>query len=101
MREFNRLYKSVIIILVELRISGGIADDVCKKLGKNRWVRSESESFSKGVWCLWDEEEIEVKLTHFLCPCSRDANERKEVGTHDGLCQSQRNEEETTVEQFG
>lgn len=34
MKEFNRMHKSVIITLIELRISGEMADSVCKKLGK-------------------------------------------------------------------
>lgn len=31
-------------------------------MGKKRWARSEAAGFSGGVWVLWDEEEIGLKL---------------------------------------
>lgn len=68
----------MIIILMEPRISGDMVDVVCRWLGKNRWIRSESEGFSIGVWFLWNEAEIDVKLRyayasflHFVVKSSR------------------------------
>lgn len=63
-KEFMRRFKPEIILLMEPKISGETVDRICRKLGKNRWIRSESERLSSSVWCLWDEEEIEVKLTY-------------------------------------
>lgn len=57
-----RGFRPKIVILLEPRISSASADCVCKKLGKKRWVRSEANGFSGGVWVLWDEEEMKVKL---------------------------------------
>lgn len=39
-----------------------MADQVCRKLGKKRWVRSEAGGFSGGVWIFWDEDEVRVKV---------------------------------------
>lgn len=64
MQEFGRVYKPAVIVLVEPRIFGTMADEVCRKLGMDRWVRSEAEGFSGGIWCLWDENEIKVELRH-------------------------------------
>lgn len=41
-----------IIVLIEPRINGEVADVVCKKLGKKTWIRSEAFGFSDGVWVL-------------------------------------------------
>lgn len=49
MREIKRSFDPVVIILLEPKINGDIADDVCKSLGKSRWVRSEAEGFSGGI----------------------------------------------------
>lgn len=66
MRDFLRCYRPAIILLMEPRISGLRADDVCTKLGKNKWIRADVVGFSSGVWCLWDEDDltVEVKYTH-------------------------------------
>lgn len=63
-KEYKRLYSLAIIIHVEPKISGTLADEVCKKIGQNRWIRSESTGFSGGIWVLWNEEEVEVKLSY-------------------------------------
>lgn len=64
MKELKRRYNPMIIVLMEPRISGELADAVCWKIGKNYWVRSESEGFSGGIWVLWSEEDVEVKLRY-------------------------------------
>lgn len=48
MNDLRRIHKPTIIILVELRISGVMANAVCKKLGMNRWTWSDSDGFSGG-----------------------------------------------------
>lgn len=63
-KEFIRVHRPVITILMEPRISGEVADSVCKKLGYKRWVRSDSEGFNGGVWCLWNDEEVGVVLRY-------------------------------------
>lgn len=70
MKEFGKIHRSAIIILVEPKISESTADDVCKKLGQSCWVQSDADGFSGGIWCLWDEDEMVVELryahTYFL-----------------------------------
>lgn len=41
--EWRRIYKPAVIALSEPRISGSMADEVCEKLGKTHWIRSEAE----------------------------------------------------------
>lgn len=62
MKDFRKRFNPAVIILMEPKISDTTADAVCRKLGKNQWIRSEAEGFCGGVWCLWDDEEIEIKL---------------------------------------
>lgn len=64
MRECDRLYRPTILILLEPRISGTSTDEVCRRLGKSRWIRSEATGYSGGVWLLWDGDTIDVKLIH-------------------------------------
>lgn len=33
-----------------------------KRLGKKRWIRSEAATFTDGVWILWNEEDINLRL---------------------------------------
>lgn len=54
----------MVVILLEPRISGEVADVVCKSLGKSRWIRSEATDFSDGVWVLWNEEDIKLELEY-------------------------------------
>lgn len=62
MREIIREHKPKIIILIEPRISGEFADRVCRRLGKKTWIRVEAVGFSGGIWVMWEEDEICVKL---------------------------------------
>lgn len=50
------------IELLEPRINGMGASDVCRRLGKTHWICSDVNSFSGGVWLLWNEEYIKVEL---------------------------------------
>lgn len=64
MKEFQMLYRPMIIILLEPKISRSVADGICKKIGKNQWVRADADGFSGEVWCLWNEEEVFVELKY-------------------------------------
>lgn len=64
MKEFLRQERPIIILLLEPRISGIVADEICNKLGRNKWIQSDAEGFSVGVWCLWNEDEVSVKLRY-------------------------------------
>lgn len=57
-----RNFKPKIIILLEPKISSKAGDKVCKKLGKNRRVRSEAIGLSRGIWVLWKDEGIGLKV---------------------------------------
>lgn len=50
------------IILLEPKISGDVANEACKKLGKKQWIRSEADGFNGGLWVMWNAKEIELKL---------------------------------------
>lgn len=63
-KEMLKEQRPTIVILLEPRISGDTADVVCKKIGKTRWIRSEARGFSGGVWVMWDEEDIDLKLRY-------------------------------------
>lgn len=63
-REFKRRFRPEIVILMEPKISGETADEVCRRLGKTMWIRMDAESFSGGVWCLWDDGDIELELRY-------------------------------------
>lgn len=62
MREIIREHRPRIIIIIEPRISGDAPDRMCEKLGKRRWIRAEATGFSRGIWVLWEKEEISVTL---------------------------------------
>lgn len=52
-KEFVRQQNPIIILLMESRISGRVADEICRKIGRAKWIRSDAAGFSGGVWCLW------------------------------------------------
>lgn len=64
MKELIRVHRPLIIVLVEPKISGVEADTVCKRLGKTRWSWLKASGFSGGVWIVWDEKEVQVKLVY-------------------------------------
>lgn len=64
MREYINLHNPVIVILMELRINGEMADSICKRLGKRCWIRSDLEGLSGGIWCLWNDDKITVELRY-------------------------------------
>lgn len=62
LKQLMRGYRPRVIILSEPQIDGETIERVCKRLGKKHWARSEALGFSWGVWVLWDEEEVGMKL---------------------------------------
>lgn len=63
-KDLLREYKPLIFVLMEPRISKAKADEVCRKLGKKKWIRSEASVFSGGLWVLWDEEDVALKMEY-------------------------------------
>ncbi|XVF54107.1 hypothetical protein PTKIN_Ptkin05aG0154200 [Pterospermum kingtungense] len=58
-------HKPVILGLLKPRVSGAHADDICKKIGFDNWLRVEAIGFSSGLWVFWkDSVTIEVVQTH-------------------------------------
>lgn len=48
---------------MEPRIRGEAADKVCSGLGREmKWLRMEARGFSGGIWVLWEEGDVEIKL---------------------------------------
>lgn len=60
LKDFQRIHKQVIIILIEPKISVVEADSICKRIGKSHWFCSKVVGFSGGVWMLWNAVEISV-----------------------------------------
>lgn len=53
----------MVISLLELEISVEVDDGVCKKLRQSEWIRSEAVGFNGGIWLLWNQTEINLKVT--------------------------------------
>lgn len=68
LKGLRRLYNSVIVILLEPKVSGAVADDVCERIGMSLRCHSEDDGFRGGGWLLWNEEEIriEIKYAHWF-----------------------------------
>lgn len=64
LKEFQKIYKPVFIILLEPKISGVEAEVVCKNLGKSHWFQSEAMGFSGGIWLLWNGGDISVSVRY-------------------------------------
>lgn len=61
-RDLMRNYNPTIVVQIEPLISGSRATEVCDKLGKSYWIRSEVDGFSGGVWLLWDGDSVKIEL---------------------------------------
>lgn len=71
-KEFKRTNMPVLVILLEPMISEANANEVFKKFGKTRRICSEADSFSGGIWVVWDDKEIKIKteVCHFFHSCN-------------------------------
>lgn len=65
LKELDKLYKPDIIAILEPRISGQVANIVCKRVGKENWIRVEANGFNGGIWVLWDGAWVELRVVHF------------------------------------
>ncbi|KAK8689133.1 hypothetical protein V6N13_087859 [Hibiscus sabdariffa] len=77
LRNFVRRTNPMIVILLETRASGVVADFVVRKLGFVNSFRIEAQGFSDRIWILWsDLAVVEVKLvsTQFVNCCFRPVN---------------------------
>lgn len=63
-REMKRNYNPEIIALLETRVSGEIADNACRGTSMRSWFRTKADGFSGGIWILWDEERVSLKVVH-------------------------------------
>ncbi|XP_075498049.1 uncharacterized protein LOC142536533 [Primulina tabacum] len=72
LKATNRVIKNMrkrlnptILGLLEPRVSGSHADEICKKMGFENWLRVEATGFSGGIWIFWqDTINMEVVHTH-------------------------------------
>lgn len=53
-----------ILVLLEPRISGDKADEVCKKLNFDEWARVESVGCNGGLWLFWRVSVLNVAVVH-------------------------------------
>lgn len=49
-KEIIKVHRPTVIVLSQPRISSVMVDGVCRRLGERKWVRSEADGFSGGIW---------------------------------------------------
>ncbi|XP_019151953.1 PREDICTED: uncharacterized protein LOC109148673 [Ipomoea nil] len=63
--NFTKVYKPEIVCLLETKVSGAQANDICCRLGFDEWLRVEAFGFSGGIWVLWNLTIlVDVLITH-------------------------------------
>jgi len=62
LKELIRRYSPTILLLVETKISGTTADEVCKKINFDGVFRVEAQGFSGGIWALWLKDEVHLQV---------------------------------------
>ncbi|XP_019180199.1 PREDICTED: uncharacterized protein LOC109175391 [Ipomoea nil] len=55
LKFFLHEYKPSILCLLEPKVSGDQANDICFDLGFDQWLRVEALGFSGGIWVLWKD----------------------------------------------
>lgn len=63
-RELLASFCPLIFVILEPRISAFEADDICRRLGKRDWVRSDADGFSGGIWVLWNRDEVSLRVVY-------------------------------------
>ncbi|KAL8140943.1 hypothetical protein V2J09_006964 [Rumex salicifolius] len=58
--DLIRVHDPRVIALVETRISGEHASEVCNAIGFDGCIRMEASSFAGGIWLLWQTAEVYV-----------------------------------------
>lgn len=66
MKNMMRELRTKMIIIIDPKVSGAVTDRVCRDLGKKRWIRAEARGFSRGIWVMWEEGDIEAAHMSFL-----------------------------------
>ncbi|KAJ8444644.1 hypothetical protein Cgig2_023707 [Carnegiea gigantea] len=62
LKKLRQRYKPGILVLVETKISGVNADEVCRRIAYNDKFRVEANGFSRGIWVLWKSEFITMEI---------------------------------------
>jgi len=62
LKEYVRIHRPALIVLLETHISGRRADDVCTRIGFQGMYRVEAQGFMGGIWLLWDPCEMQVNI---------------------------------------
>ncbi|XP_019179248.1 PREDICTED: uncharacterized protein LOC109174466 [Ipomoea nil] len=64
-KQFLCIHKPSFVCLLEPKVSGQQANEICFSLGFDDWMRVEAIGFSGGIWILWKSSiHIEVLDTH-------------------------------------
>lgn len=62
---FINTHRPDVLALLETKVAGEKANEVCKQLGFSSWVRVEALGFSGGIWIIWnDKVNIRIRYTH-------------------------------------
>ena len=68
--DLRRLFRCNILAVAEPRVSGVRADKIIKKLNFENSFRVEAHGMSGGIWLLWNQSKINIKiidsLRHFI-----------------------------------
>lgn len=61
-RDYVRMHHLNFVALLETRISGSRAEEVCCKVGLQGCFRVEANGFSGGIWCLWNSGRLNISV---------------------------------------
>lgn len=59
-KELKRRFNPIILVLVETRCSGVVAQKAIKRMGFQRRLMVEAQGMSGGIWLLWNHPELRV-----------------------------------------
>ncbi|KAI9079065.1 hypothetical protein K1719_038973 [Acacia pycnantha] len=62
LRDMKRRYKLDVVVILEPRISGALANRTVKSWGFKHSVRREAEGFLGGIWVLWSLDDLIVDV---------------------------------------
>jgi len=62
LKELIRKYDPTIMVLVETKISGRQAEEVCKKIGFDGQFRVDAQGFSGGIWLFWKAQLVQIQI---------------------------------------
>ncbi|XP_057999359.1 uncharacterized protein LOC110643786 [Hevea brasiliensis] len=64
LKDLCRHHKSMILVLIETKISGPRADVISLSLGFGNWVRVEATGLSGGIWIFWNTDVVSVSVIY-------------------------------------